>query len=112
MLPRLLAVAAATSLLAAPQAGAAATAPQIDTTPGLALAERWCAECHAVHAADRLSPNVAAPHFAEVAASPDATELSLHVFLQSEHEMMPPLRLSSEQADQLIDYILSLKNAP
>jgi len=112
MLPRLLAVAATMSFFAALQTDTAATAAQIDTTPGRALAERWCAECHAVHAADRLSPNVAAPRFTEVAASPDATELSLHVFLQSEHEMMPALRLSSEQTDQLIDYILSLKNAP
>ena len=111
MLLKLLAVAATVSLLIAPQASAAGAGDQIDTTPGLALAERWCAECHAVHVTDMLSPNIAAPRFAEVVASPGGSELALRVFLQSEHEMMPRLRLSSEQIDQLVAYMMSLKNA-
>jgi mono/diheme cytochrome c family protein len=111
MLPRILALVATMSLLAATQADAAGTGAQAETAPGLALAERWCAECHAVHVADTRSPNRAAPRFADVAASPAGSELSLRVFLHSEHENMPAIRVSNEQSDQLVTYILSLKNA-
>ena len=111
MLARILAVAATMSLLAALNADAAGKGDQIDTAPGRALAERWCAECHAVHVADTRSPNRAAPRFAEVPASPAGSELALRVFLQSEHENMPALRLSGEQISQLVTYILSLGDA-
>jgi hypothetical protein len=50
---------------------------------GLAVAERRCAGCHAVHAGESASPNTAAASFARVAATPGMTELALQAMLQS-----------------------------
>jgi mono/diheme cytochrome c family protein len=95
--------ATAMSIMVAPAASSAA-----DLAAGELLAEKWCAECHAVRA-DRLSPNLAAPTFPELAAEPSITEYSLRALLRSPHETMPHITFTPEQMDDIVEYIMSLK---
>ncbi len=67
--------------------------------PAAGSLSNGCSECH-------LSE---APSFVEVANEPSTTPLSLRVFLQSNHENMPNLHISPSEADDLVAYILSLK---
>jgi hypothetical protein len=70
-----------------------------------------CAECHSVEKTLTHSPNVNAPAFATVSATSGMTELALRTWLQTPHPSMPNLRLDDDQKDNVIAYILSLKNA-
>ena len=84
-------------------AGAADSAPE-----GHRLAEAWCRTCHAIEprmggASDQ------APSFTAIANRHGTTELSLKVFLKSNHQNMPNLIIAPEQAGALAGYILSLK---
>jgi len=89
---------------------------------GRALAERWCVDCHdmapgkrkpwAVRvppSADREPGVVEVPTFQAVADDPAATEAALRAFLRTPHAAMPDLRLTSDQTDDVVAYILSLK---
>ena len=87
---------------------AAPTGVSADPVAGRNLAGKWCAECHGIRA-DRLSPNLAAPTFPELAAEPSITEYSLRALLRSPHETMPHITFSPEEMDDIVDYILSLK---
>jgi mono/diheme cytochrome c family protein len=95
--------------------GAAFAAPQVhaqevgDLQQGRALAQQVCSECHAVGTADGRSPNVLAPRFEAVAATPGMTATALSVFLHTSHRAMPNLILTADQANGVIAYILSLK---
>lgn len=105
---RIIALAVTTLPLVAAQVAAVA-ALESEAARGRLLAQYWCAGCHAVRSVDRQSPDPAAPRFADVAVSPTSSELGLRVFLQSEHETMPALRLTREEIDALVAYIVSLK---
>jgi len=50
-----------------------------------------------------------APDFPTIANIPTTTALSLNVFFQTSHKNMPDFHLTRTQADDLIAYILSLK---
>ncbi len=78
---------------------------------GHRLAEAWCKDCHAIDAttAGTVGAASAAPAFAAIANQPSTTELSLKVFLRSSHRSMPNLVIAPDQADDLVNYILSLK---
>ncbi len=76
--------------------------------PGETLAQRWCAQCHALKPG-QPSPDPTAPGFADITAEPSATELSLRVFLRTPHPTMPNFRLQADEIDDLVGYILSLK---
>jgi mono/diheme cytochrome c family protein len=82
-----------------------------DSSPGKDLAERWCAQCHALEP-HRVSPNSAAPPFPQLAAEPSVTPYSLRVLLRSPHASMPNLMLNPEQMDEITEYIISLKPKP
>jgi mono/diheme cytochrome c family protein len=86
----------------------AVTDVSADTIAGQTLADKWCVECHGVRA-DRLSPNLAAPTFPELAAKPPITEYSLRALLRSPHETMPHITYTPEELDDIIEYIISLK---
>ncbi len=88
---------------------AAAQAPG-DAFVGREIAEAECAECHIV-GRDALGGNLllGAPTFLEVADDPAVTELSLRVFLQSPHFLMPNFVFSESETDDVISYILSLR---
>ena len=80
----------------------------MDPAEGHRLAEAWCKTCHVIDI-KTTGPANAAPDFAAVANQPSTTELSLKVFLRSNHHSMPNLILSPDQADDLVTYILTLK---
>ena len=79
-----------------------------DPIAGKSLADKWCVECHGIRA-NQLSPNLNAPTFPELAAEPSITEYSLRALLRSPHETMPHITFTTEQLDDIIDYIMSLK---
>ena len=84
------------------------TCVSADPLAGKNLAEKWCVECHGIRA-DRLSPNLAAPTFPELAAEPSITEYSLRALLRSPHQTMPHITFTPDQMDNIIEYIMSLK---
>ena len=78
------------------------------TAAGHRLAEAWCRECHSIEATTagtRLSP----PDFAEIANRPSTTALSLKVFFRTSHNNMPNFIIAAAEADDLANYILSMK---
>jgi len=94
-----LALAAAAPPLAA-QAG--------DAPRGRALAERWCAKCHAI-APGRQGPEPGIPSFMRMAADPENTRSALRQFITMPHFEMPPQSLTTAEIDDVIAYILSLR---
>ena len=91
----------ATPALAQPEPG--------DVRAGQRLAVTWCANCHQVAPGGPGPSTDAAPAFARIAAMPSTTSMSLSVFLQSPHANMPDYRLTREQLDDLVAYLLSLR---
>lgn len=81
-----------------------------DTAKGLAYAKKACAECHAVGADDEVSSNPYAPTFKDVANTRGMSGTALVVWLQSPHPSMPMLVVPGEVRNDLIEYILSLKD--
>jgi cytochrome c len=75
---------------------------------GRRLAEAWCRKCHSIDAATSGMPGRPLD-FAVIANRASTTELSLKVFLHSNHRNMPDLMFSPGQADDLTHFILSLK---
>jgi cytochrome c len=84
-----------------------ATLPPSSVGAGHRLAEAWCKDCHAVEAGPAVAKT--APGFTAIANQPSTTELSLKVFLKTSHPSMPNLVIAPDEADDLVNYILSLK---
>ena len=79
-----------------------------DATRGYVLAERWCADCHAV-GPDRDGAD-AGPPFAGVAARPETSEEAIRGWLSQPHEKMPEfLNLTNTDLGDLAAYIMSLR---
>ena len=76
---------------------------------GFALAERLCAQCHAVSGRENKSPNPDAPTFRDIASTPGMTSIALTAALQTSHATMPNVMLTAEERTDVIAYILSLK---
>lgn len=94
---------AASSTVPAAQMGAPAE--------GQRYARSHCAECHSVEpVTDDMSPNYAAPRFIDIANTPGMTERALAVSMQTPHETMPDLIIPESDRDDLIAYIMSLKD--
>ena len=75
---------------------------------GHRLAEAWCKACHAIE------PNMAgmsdqAPSFTAIANRHGTTALSIKVFLKTSHANMPNIVIAPNEADDLAEYILSLR---
>jgi len=87
-----------TSALAQPLAG--------DPLTGRQTATAICAPCHQT---DGRRLDGIAPTFLDVANMPSTTALSLKVFLRTSHNEMPNLIISNSDTDDLIAYILDLK---
>lgn len=81
---------------------------QDDTSAGRLLAEAWCSECHALEATGPGKPS-RAPDFVQIANRTSTTELSLKVFFRTSHRSMPNIIIEPDQADDLAQFILSLK---
>jgi mono/diheme cytochrome c family protein len=80
-----------------------------DPREGFALAQQVCSECHAIRRGQVRSPNARAPTFLELATAPGMTIAALSVALTTPHAGMPMFRLTAEQRDDVIAYILSLR---
>jgi mono/diheme cytochrome c family protein len=78
-----------------------------DTAAGRALAERWCTGCHLVEGMAKGSD--AAPTFSAIANRRDRTETEMEAWLTDPHPVMPDLKLSRTQIDDLIAFIESLR---
>ncbi len=80
-----------------------------DPAAGLALAERWCASCHAVAAGAGGSDQV--PSFERIVQERDRSEEWLRTWLSVPHESMPSLSLSRQEIADLVAYLKSLRAA-
>ena len=81
-----------------------------DANLGRDFAEEMCIDCHAVRAESTVSPRLDAPAFNEIARMPSTTRTALTAWFQTPHPTMPNLILSAEDVDNVIAYILSLKD--
>jgi mono/diheme cytochrome c family protein len=96
--------------VAALLAGAAAGAQQLgNAADGRRLAQEWCGACHMVGPDQRRGAADLAPPFAEIAADPRTTDFRLRAFLRTPHLRMPNFMLTPVETDDLIAYILSLR---
>jgi mono/diheme cytochrome c family protein len=75
---------------------------------GRAVAEAWCANCHVVGSGSRTGSD-AAPSFASIAQHrPNAS--ALRIWLSQRHkDVMPNYALSRDEVDNVVAYILSLR---
>ncbi len=78
---------------------------------GQMLAETVCAECHAVGKSSIRSPNGLAPTFSSIANTPGMTPMAVRVWLRSAHREMPNIMLKTEEVDDVIAYLQTLKNS-
>jgi len=83
-----------------------------DAARGLSYAKKFCAGCHGVEAKDQSSPNSEAPTFKAVANSTGMSSTALTLWMQSPHLhlSMPELIVPVEDRDDLIAYILGVKD--
>jgi mono/diheme cytochrome c family protein len=81
-----------------------------DAKAGLAYADAVCAECHAIKKGERVSPHERATAFEVVANARGMSDMALRVWFQSPHPSMPNLTLKEKLADDLVAYIMSLKD--
>jgi mono/diheme cytochrome c family protein len=84
-----------------------ATAQSVGGNPliGRQTATTLCVPCHQIGETHRDGP----PSFVDIANMPSTTALSLKVFLRSNHQGMPNLIIPDSDTDDLIAYILNLK---
>ena len=97
-----LAIAAASHSVLAQESG--------DAKAGFAYAEAVCSECHAIKKGERVSPHERATAFEVVANARGMSDMALRVWFQSPHPSMPNLTLKEKLADDLVAYIMSLKD--
>jgi mono/diheme cytochrome c family protein len=79
-----------------------------DPASGRQLATRLCSSCHRILPMT-LSDKADPPSFQSIADQPLTTGISLNVFLHSNHNNMPDFIIESDESNDLIAYILSLK---
>ena len=96
------------ALMVGPAAGSTAAQEVGDARKGLAFAQKVCAECHGVAPGQLVL--AAAPTFRAIANTPGMTALALTVFLRTPHRNMPNLVISDSDRDNVIAYILSLRD--
>ena len=80
-----------------------------DPKLGLAYARENCAECHRVEVGGAVSPSTIIPSFESVANKLGMTALALNVWMRTPHPTMPNLIIPTEERDNLISYIMSLR---
>ena len=85
------------------------TTPHAGSSPvGRHFVEAWCTECHSVERATAGTGQIA-PDFTAMAEQPSTTALSLRAFLRSNHKTMPNFIIEPADAEDIIAYILSLR---
>jgi mono/diheme cytochrome c family protein len=85
-----------------------------DARQGLRYAQKMCSECHAVLPGQLRSPVPDAPPFKAIANTPGMTGTALTVWFRTSHPLlpktMPNLVIDDDDLDNVIAYILSLRN--
>ena len=98
----------ALTLAALPGAALAQIEPG-DPGAGKQLAATWCANCHRIAPGGPGPASDIAPSFAAIAALPSTTSMSLRAYLRTPHANMPDYRLSREELDDIVAYLLMVK---
>lgn len=88
--------------------GTGAAQERGDPARGRAFAQEVCTPCHHVIPQQFGLRLTTAPSFAAIAATPSMTQTALNAFLASPHPTMPNIMLQSDEAADVIAYILSL----
>ena len=81
-----------------------------DPRAGLDYAAKMCAECHAVLGSQTASPNAKATPFKVVANTPGMTGTAIAVWLRTPHPTMPNLIVAGDDLENLVSYILDLRD--
>jgi tetratricopeptide (TPR) repeat protein len=81
-----------------------------DARKGLSYAQKVCAVCHNVSESSAPSPNSQAPPFKLVANLPGASLAGLTEWSRAPHSSMPNLIVEPNDIDDVIAYILTLKD--
>jgi mono/diheme cytochrome c family protein len=91
--------------------GAMAQGVGADPAAGKQLALELCSGCHVV-AEDQVRPAIdVVPAFAVIANKQETTEFRIRVFLQdTPHPVMPNFIFVDDEVENLIAYILSLRD--
>lgn len=101
------------AILAAASMPSAADSQEIgDARQGYNFAAKHCAECHAIDFGNPKSPNADAPSFTSVAQTSGMSGRALAVWLDTTHPTMPNFVLHADDRNDVIAYIMSLKNRP
>jgi tetratricopeptide (TPR) repeat protein len=80
-----------------------------DARKGLVYAQHVCAECHNVLRSEAASPNKQAPPFKKIAETPGMSVTALTVWSRTSHPTMPNFVIEPADMDDLIAYVLSLR---
>ena len=88
-------------------AHAIAQVPSGDAAAGRELVRAQCSTCHDREGSPRGRRQ--GPSLAAIAAMPSTTSISLHAFLMTPHANMPNYRLTPQEIDDVVTYILSLR---
>ncbi len=107
MIVRIVCKVAATALVLMP--GIAEAVELGDPKLGLAYARENCAGCHRVEVGGAVSPSTIIPSFESIANKLGMTARALNVWMQTPHPTMPNLIIPTEERDNIISYIMSLR---
>ncbi|HEX9464979.1 MAG TPA: c-type cytochrome [Alphaproteobacteria bacterium] len=86
---------------------ARAQMPRGDPEAGRVLAQHKCAGCHAIADGQRLRPAAGVPTFSDIARK-STSDISLRAFSHPPHPA-PDVALRRRQVDDLVSYILNLR---
>lgn len=107
------------AVLAGSAFAASAEAPAKGAQPGRALALKICTPCHVVSPDQQFAPVYSGPpDFHAIANKPDTSAKSLRRFILNTHSSianpknMPNPQLTSDQARDIANYIMTLKDHP
>jgi tetratricopeptide (TPR) repeat protein len=81
-----------------------------DASKGLTYAQKICSGCHNVLRTEAASPNKQAPPFNKIANTPGMSVTAFTVWSRTSHLTMPNLVIEPADKDNLIAYILSLRD--
>jgi mono/diheme cytochrome c family protein len=79
--------------------------PPADSANGERIAERWCANCHAVAAVPERAPADGVPTFRAIANRPGYQNGQIKTFLAMPHSPMPNLSLTRTEIADLAAYL-------
>jgi len=89
---------------------AALAQEQGDPKDGLIYAKQVCAECHVVGPEGGLSNITDAKSFKSIANRPGLSAVAIGAWMQSNHETMPHIVPAPHDLNDVIAYIVSLKD--